>query len=399
VSDGAEQAASLLAESDALHALKRYDAAAERAKAAAALTPDDPRAYVAWARALYGTGAFGEAARVADQAIRLAPGEAVAFRLRSSSLSALARQSTKDLRARLGGEAVASARESVRLAPADPNGPIALAEALSVTGASVEADRWVQEAIRMAPSSPTTWVTASMVAIGARNWPAAVEASRHALALDPGNYAALNNLGVALRAGGHRREGTRALAQAARVNPDALTARRNLSRAGINIARAAVLILLLPLCLIANGGILLYLVVAFGSNVVISRRPDLVLRMERWAAPVALFFAGRKDSGPSRREQRREARRAGTGGEGGHPGDRDRPPTTPPAAGWSAVDRGFRGQARTPTLVVVVAAVLVLVLAIDFVSLVAGVLGVVIATAVVVVCLVVAFVRWRRRVG
>jgi hypothetical protein len=48
---------------------------------------------------------------------------------------------------------------------------------------------------------------------------------------------------------------------------------------------------------------------------------------------------------------------------------------------------------------VVVAAVLVLVLAIDFVSLVAGVLGVVIATAVMVVCLVVAFVRWRRRVG
>ena len=334
MSDGEEQAASLLAESNALHAVKRYGPAAERARAAAALTPGDHRVFVAWARALYGSGEFADAAHAAGEAVRLAPGEAVGHRLRSTSLSALARRAPKAARVELGGQAVASAREAVRLAPGDPNGPLALAEALSVTGAVVEADRWVQEAIRLAPSSPTTWVTASMVAIGARNWNAAADAARQALALDPGNYAALNNLGVALRASGRRREGTRVLAEAARANPDALTARRNLSRAGINIARAAVLIVLLPLCLITNGGIVLYLVVALGSNILISRRPDLVLRAERWAAPVALFFAGRATTADVRGRTGGPTGTAAPGPPGRRRPGAGRPPTAGPGTGW-----------------------------------------------------------------
>jgi len=41
-----------------------------------------------------------------------------------------------------------------------------------------------------------------------------------------------------------------------------------------------------------------YLAFAIGSNVLISNNPEMVLRLERWAAPIALFFAKRMDDPP-----------------------------------------------------------------------------------------------------
>ena len=102
--------------------------------------------------------------------------------------------------------------------------------------------------------------------------------------------AAINNLGVALRASGKRREGSRVLANA-HIDPDDRTARRNLSRAGVRTARLVVMVLLIPIGFVTHLGVTLYLAFAVASNVLISRRPDLVLRAERWAAPIALFFA------------------------------------------------------------------------------------------------------------
>jgi hypothetical protein len=55
----------------------------------------------------------------------------------------------------------------------------------------------------------------------------------------------------------------------------------------------AVLIILIPIGFVAHVGFLLYMAFAIISNVVISRRPDLVLRAERWAAPLALYFTRR----------------------------------------------------------------------------------------------------------
>jgi Flp pilus assembly protein TadD len=283
----------LLAESDALSNVTRYAAAADRAKDAARQAPGDPRAYWAWARALCGNGQFAEAARMADESIRLAPGAALGFRLRSTALSSLARSLPKGERGPLGTDAVASARDAVRLAPGDPNGLLALAQALPLTGDISEADHVVQELLRLAPNSAASWVTASLVALAAKNWNAAISASRQALAIEPENYAALNNLGVALRASGKGREGTRVLAEAARSKPDSRTARQNLSRAGLNIMRVAILILLLPLLLITHVGLLGFLILSVGSNIVISRNPALALRLERVGAPVALLFAGK----------------------------------------------------------------------------------------------------------
>jgi hypothetical protein len=219
----------------------------------------------------------------------LAPHDPTGFRLRCNALSTLAREGPRSDRTRIGQEAVTSAREAVRLAPSDPNTHIALAQALPLIGNNLEANTAVKNAIRLAPNSSATWVAASVVALGARNWNLAIDASRRALAIDPDNYAALNNLGVALRASGKKREGSQVLAQAASTQPDFLTARRNLSRAGLNVVRVGIMILLIPIGFLAHLGFGLYFVFAIASNVVISRSPKLALRLERWGAPIALF--------------------------------------------------------------------------------------------------------------
>jgi hypothetical protein len=82
------------------------------------------------------------------------------------------------------------------------------------------------------------------------------------------------------------------------VEPDEPAARRNLSRAGLNVARVVILVLLFPIGFLAHIGFVLYLAFAIGSNVLISKNPEMVLRLERWAAPIALFFAKRADDRP-----------------------------------------------------------------------------------------------------
>jgi tetratricopeptide (TPR) repeat protein len=303
--DADDRVSSLVADADALVAVKRYAEAAARAQAAIGLAPEDARPYCELSRALHGEGRYAEAAQMADEAIRLAPEQPRGFLLRSMALRSVAGQRTGSDRAAVGLEAVSSAREIVRLAPWDPSGFIALAQALPLTGAIEEADGAIQEAIRLAPDSASTWAAASRVALAAKNWNAAIVASRRSLAIDPNNYAALNNLGVALRSSGKGREGTEVLARAAQVQPDSPTARRNLSRAGLNVIRVAILILLIPIGFLAHVGLGLYLLFVIGSNLVLLKNPSLVLRLERWTAPIALFFARR-----TRRETSRHGRRA-----------------------------------------------------------------------------------------
>jgi tetratricopeptide (TPR) repeat protein len=286
-----DRVSSLVAEADALIAVKRFADASARAQAAIGLAPEDPRPYCELSRALHGEGRYGDAAAMAAEAIRLAPDQPRGFLLRSMALRSIAGQSVRSRRSAIGLEAVASAREIVRLAPWDASGFIALAQSLPLTGAIEEADRAIQQAIRLAPESASTWAAASRVALAAKNWNAAIAAGRRSLAIDPNNYAALNNLGVALRSSGKGREGTEVLARAARVQPDSPTARRNLSRAGLNVMRVVILIVLIPIGFLAHVGLGLYLLFAIGSNVILGKNPSLVLRLERWGAPIALFFA------------------------------------------------------------------------------------------------------------
>ena len=292
--DEGERLTALLAEADGLIRLRRYDQAADRARDASVLAPLDPRPYREWSRALYGGGHHREAAEMATEAIRLAPSTALGFRLRATALSTLARTDPPDRR-QVSEDAVAAAREAVRLAPSDANGYIGLAQALPLVGAADEADAAAQEAIRLAPDRASTWVAASLVALSARHWSAAVDASRRALAIDPDNHAALNNLGVALRASGHRREGNQVLARAAQVDPEAPAAAPAPSRVGLTIVRVAVVLLLAPLLLVPHYGLALYLSVAVVSIVLIGRDPRLLAVLERWTAPVARRLTRRRD--------------------------------------------------------------------------------------------------------
>jgi Flp pilus assembly protein TadD len=283
----------LLQQAELLVDVGRYPEAVNRAKDAARRAPDDARPYQLWSLALEGMGKYEEAARYARESIRLAPDDAMGHRLLSRAYSDLARSQRGAPRTASAARAVAAADEASRLDPYNPNSHLVLAEALAILGDVEQADAEIQLAIRAAPNSVATWVTASLVALGAKNWDAAIAACHRALAIDPNNYAALNNLGVALRACGRRPEGSKVLAKAARVSPDDLTARQNLSRAGVRTARLAVMVLLIPVFLVAHLGFPLYWVLAIGSNVLISRRPDLVLRVERWAVPIALLVAWR----------------------------------------------------------------------------------------------------------
>jgi tetratricopeptide (TPR) repeat protein len=257
---------------------------------------------------LYGEGNYPEAAKMAEQATRLAPNLAWPFRLQSSALGAWARESGKADQRRLGQAAVDAAQMSIGLAPADLNGHLLLAQALPLTGDLRAAHDALGEAVRLNPNAAAVWVAASLIALRSKDWTRAITASRKALAIEPGNYAALNNLGVALRADGQKIEGTRVLAEAARANPNERTARRNLSRVGLNIVRIAVMIVLIPIGFVAHVGFGLYVLFAIGSQYFISKSPKWVMRMEGWAAPIALFFArhrapsilsGRKKERPS----------------------------------------------------------------------------------------------------
>jgi tetratricopeptide (TPR) repeat protein len=294
VSDDVTSVDSLLAEAGALINVRRYGDAISRIKDVVARAPTDYRPYCEWSRALYAQGNYVEAAKMADQATQLAPNVAWPFRLQSNALDAWARESGKADQHRLGEAAVEAAQTAIRLAPAELNGHILLAQALPLIGDLQGAQDALTEAARLNPNSLAVWITASFIALRAKDWTRAISASRRALAIDPGNYAALNNLGVALRADGQKIEGTRVLAEAARANPNERTARRNLSRAGLNIVRIAVMILLIPVGFIAHVGFGLYLLFAIGSQYFISKNPKWVLRMEGWAAPIALFFARRQ---------------------------------------------------------------------------------------------------------
>ena len=276
---------------DSLVQVKKFDEAIARARQAASLQPEDPRAFCTWARALSGQDNYSEAAEKAQEAIRLDPNGAAGFRVKSLALMKQARHGPRGERATVGQLAVEASREVVRLAPRDPNGFVGLAQALPLIGAFDEASATAQEAIRLAPNSPVVWVAAGLVALESKNWEACITASRRALALDPNNYAALNNLGVALRASGKKRQGADALAQAVRVAPDLTTARKNLSSSGLYFARIVILIVLIPIGLIAHVGLSLYLIFAIASNVLIWKYPKVVLRLERWAAPIALRVA------------------------------------------------------------------------------------------------------------
>ncbi|MGO1049599.1 hypothetical protein [Crossiella sp. CA198] len=101
-------------------------------------------------------------------------------------------------------EAVAAAREAVRLAPADWRGQIALAEALGAGGAMLDPQRpeghqavaAARRAVQLNPAEPRCFEVLGDIALRAKRWDIADQAYQAALRLDPGNQHAKLNLAL-----------------------------------------------------------------------------------------------------------------------------------------------------------------------------------------------------------
>jgi hypothetical protein len=186
-----------------------------------------------------------EALRAAERALGIDPELEWAHRLRAYALIGLAdhfRMRIEPIGLRRRIRALEAAREAARLDPEGRAALITLVEALlarrtrrSRREALVVAERLVM----LAPDDPATHNTLGRVFLKRHRWKDAEAAYRRALALDPHNYVALNNLGVAIRRAarwyGPRRaaraelEVRRTFAYAAEADPQSRVAKKNLS--------------------------------------------------------------------------------------------------------------------------------------------------------------------------
>ena len=222
---------------------RRYDEALEAAHQALASDPTNAAAYALTCRALMGMGRYPEAAQAANAAVSQAPQWALAHRLFSIALSKTPAGETQPAL----DQVVYAAWEAVRLAPNDPLNHSNYAEACATAGHLQVADEAIKHAIKLRPSSSDTWAAASYVAIRARNWKAAERAARRALAIDPDDYTATNNLGVAMKRQGRWNLGAVAFHGAARIDPRRPIARENVEGIGFQYMATLLPILLLPL--------------------------------------------------------------------------------------------------------------------------------------------------------
>ena len=287
----------LLEGCEALIDARKYEQALSLCYQALAMDPATPRAHALAARALMGLDRHREAGLAASQAISLAPQFAYYHRLRAIALNKEALRFEGLARKKILGEAAAEAGEAVRLAPREAANYTVLAESYAWFGDGKQADRAIQEALKINPNSADNWASASFVATRARNWRAAQIAAVKALAIDPNNYTATNNLGVALRRTGKWGVGAVAFHDAARIDPRSPTARDNVESIGFQYIAYVSVFLLLPLVIIWP----LFLAARIGMSRRLAKKPE---RLRPLARRLGMRVA------TSRRQQRRFAKAA-----------------------------------------------------------------------------------------
>ncbi len=121
--------------------------------------------------------------------------------------------------------------ERLRGVEQNPDNELYLAHALGLAGRMDEAQALLSQLT--APTQPALVRHRAFNFLGdlarlARQWPEAEQAYRAALALDPTDYGAWNNLAVALTKQERYREGERALEQSILLAPEDRIARQNL---------------------------------------------------------------------------------------------------------------------------------------------------------------------------
>jgi tetratricopeptide (TPR) repeat protein len=226
----------------ALCDLARFDDAAQLLQRVVAADPQNARAWCLLAQAYLGGREDGDALRAAETALSLSPEDEWAHRLHSIALGKLGRRE----------ESVAAARSAARVAPHSWHAFVQLAQALvGDKSAHDEALAAAEQAVALAPHEAAPHIVLGLAARACKRYEDAEAAFRAALAIDPQNSAAHNEL-ARLRLRRTKLAGATALAEAAggftdavRANPRADVSRRNLDLVvRVFLARVSYLIFL-----------------------------------------------------------------------------------------------------------------------------------------------------------
>ncbi len=186
---------------------------------AIAVTRDNSPAHAGLAAWLGTHGRPAEALAHAREAVRLAPRNLIAWKNLSVAL-------------RVEGspqEAVSAAQEAVRLAGSDAESWRYLGLAQREAGDPAEAKRALDEALRLAPGQARTWMDLASVELILGRAEDASAAMREAVRLEAGDPQLWFNLGVVEGMAGRTEQAVVAYSNAVRLNPRYVAAWRNLA--------------------------------------------------------------------------------------------------------------------------------------------------------------------------
>jgi tetratricopeptide (TPR) repeat protein len=226
----------------ALCDLARFGDAAQLLQRVVAADPQNARAWCLLAQARLGGHEDSDALRASRTALSLAPDDEWPHRLHSIALGKLGRRD----------ESIAAARSATGVAPHSWQAFVQLAQALlGAKSAHQEALGAAEQAVALAPHEAATHIVLGMAARACKRHEEADAAFRAALAIDPQNSVAHNEL-ARLRLRRSKLAGATALADAAggftnavRANPRADVSRRNLDLVvRVFLARVSYLIFL-----------------------------------------------------------------------------------------------------------------------------------------------------------
>lgn len=278
----------LLREASAFIDLGRYQ---EAVKTLAAVAANDPASYEARclsAQALLELKQNNEALWWAEEAISIHPDGEWGHRLRAIALKGL-----NQLR-----KAIEAAREAVRLAPTSSYTLITLAELLGESGKEAEALDTAHRAVEYAPNWAPAFGVRAMIHSRFRRQSDAERDIRTAIKLDPVNWTYHNNLGVILQRRERKREAVQAFTEAARLNPQAQTAVKNVHSSTSNyIWRGLPFVLIFGLARLINIG---------GADPLIT-----ILLLVLAGIVVAIIVKSRKNKLPEAAVRAHEMRRSG----------------------------------------------------------------------------------------
>jgi tetratricopeptide (TPR) repeat protein len=189
----------------------------------------------------------------------------------------------------------------VRLNPSDYRNHLTLADAEMANHRWRDAQAAADRAVTLAPDASEGYNAQGLVALSLNRLDEAAAKFRLALARDPQNAQAMNNLGVALLRAGRRNQAIHYFAEASRIDPRFTTPRRNAVRAAkaLSLPMAVLIFSLLAIQWLPTGigagfafGLLVVLAVLVarrvrkvGWRVALTNRGPLFSLLTRTTAP------------------------------------------------------------------------------------------------------------------